>query len=101
MEQVKAAAAALEPKAVVLFNPVWSFDEEEEEEKFSAGGARGFVGSFDVVYSFTGLEVRGLLSKKRGVLLRCVEAGRFGGESWVLMVENDDGATKMCSGFCW
>jgi hypothetical protein len=66
------------------------------------------VGSFDVVYSCTGLEVRGLLSKKRGVLLWCVEAGRFGGESWVLMIENDDGATKdaatqrkMCSGFCW
>ena len=47
-----------------------------------------------MLYSFTGLEVRGLLSKKRGVLLWCVEAGRFGGESWVLMVENDDGATK-------
>ena len=93
MEQVKAAAAALEPKPVVLFNPAWSFDEEEEEEKFGAG-ARGFVGSFDVVYSFTGLEVRGLLSKKRGVLLRCVGAGRFGGESWVLMVENDDGAPE-------
>ena len=52
------------------------------------------MGSFDVLYSFTRLEVRGLLSKKRGVLLWCVEAGRFGGESWVLMVENDDGATK-------
>jgi hypothetical protein len=51
------------------------------------------VGSFDVVYSFTGLEVRGLLSKKRGVLLRCAEAaGRFGAEGWVLMVENDGGA---------
>ena len=74
-------------------NPAWSFDEEEELETFGAG-ARGFVGSFDVLYSFTGLEVRGLLSKKRGVLLWCVEAGRFGGESWVLMVENDDGATK-------
>ena len=93
VEQVKAAAAALEPKPVVLFNPAWSFNEEEEEGTFGAG-ARGFVGSFDVVYSFTGLEVRGLLSKKRGVLLRCVEAGRFGGESWVLMVENDDGAPE-------
>ena len=74
VEQVKAAATALEPKPVVLFNPVWSFDEEEEEEKFGAGGARGFVGSFDVVYSFTGLEVQGQLSKKRGVLLRCVSS---------------------------
>lgn len=92
VEQVKAAAAALEPRPVVLFNPSWSFDEEGDEEKFGAG-ARGFVRSFDVVYSFTGLEVRGLLSKKRGVLLRCAEAaGRFGAEGWVLMVENDGGA---------
>lgn len=89
---MKAAAAALEPRAVVVFNPSWSFDEEGDGEKFGAG-ARGFVGSFDVVYSFTGLEVRGLLSKKRGVLLRCAEAGRFGGEGWVLMVENDGGAS--------
>ncbi|XP_062181588.1 uncharacterized protein LOC133885844 [Phragmites australis] len=87
VEKVKAAAAALDPRPVVLFNPAWSFD-EEEGEGFDAG-ARGFVGSFNVVYSFTGLEVRGLLSKKRGVLLRCVEGGRFGGESWVLMVEDD------------
>uniref|UniRef100_J3M8L1 DUF1995 domain-containing protein n=1 Tax=Oryza brachyantha TaxID=4533 RepID=J3M8L1_ORYBR len=85
VEKMRAAADALDPKPVVLFNPAWSFDEEEA----FAAGARGFVGSFNVVYSFTGLEVRGLLSKKKGVLLRCVEGGRFGGESWVLMVEDD------------
>ena len=90
VELVKASAAAVDPKPVVLFNPAWSFD-EEEGEAFGAG-ARSFLGSFSVVYSFTGLEVRGLLSKKRGVLLRCVDGGRFGGESWVLMVENDGGA---------
>jgi hypothetical protein len=92
VELVKTAAAAVDPKSVVLFNPAWSFD-EEEGEAFGAG-ARGFVGSFSVVYSFTGLEVRGLLSKKRGVLLRCVDGGRFGAESWVLMVENDGGAPE-------
>ncbi|KAL5232300.1 hypothetical protein ABZP36_031076 [Zizania latifolia] len=48
---------------------------------------RGFVGSFNVVYSFMGLEVRGLLSKKKDVLLRCILDGRFGGKSWDLMVE--------------
>ncbi|CAN6354780.1 unnamed protein product [Urochloa humidicola] len=90
VEQVRAAAAAAETKPVILFNPAWSFD-EEDGEAFGGGGARGFVASFDVVYSFTGLEVRGLLSKKRGVLLRRVDGGRFGGESWVLMVENDGG----------
>ncbi|KAF0927081.1 hypothetical protein E2562_029840 [Oryza meyeriana var. granulata] len=85
VEKMRAAADALDPKPVVLFNPAWSFDEEEG----FAVSESGFVCSFNVVYSFTGLEVRGLLSKKRGVLLRCVEGGRFGGESWVLMVEDD------------
>uniref|UniRef100_A0A0E0A184 DUF1995 domain-containing protein n=1 Tax=Oryza glumipatula TaxID=40148 RepID=A0A0E0A184_9ORYZ len=89
VEKMKAAADALDTKPVVMFNPAWSFDEEEEG---FAGGARGFVGSFSVVYSFTGLEVRGLLSKKKGVLLRCVDGGRFGGDSWVLMVEDDAAA---------
>ncbi|GJM88984.1 hypothetical protein PR202_ga05574 [Eleusine coracana subsp. coracana] len=88
VEKMKAAAATLEPKPVVLFNPSWSFDEEEDAKVFGPG-AKGFVSSFDVVYSFTGLEVRGLLSKKTGVLLRCVDGGRFGGDSWVLMVEAD------------
>ncbi|CAN6337173.1 unnamed protein product [Urochloa humidicola] len=95
VEQVRAAAAAADPKPVVLFNPAWSFDEEDGKEAFGGGGARGFVASFDVVYSFTGLEVRGLLSRKRGVLLRRVDGGRFGGdESWLLMVENDGGAPE-------
>ncbi|CAN6346296.1 unnamed protein product [Urochloa humidicola] len=89
VEQVRAAAAAAETKPVVLFNPAWSFD-EDDGEAFGGGGARGFMASFDVVYSFTGLEVRGLLSKKRGVLLRRVD----GGDSWVLMVENDGGAPE-------
>ncbi|CAL4894270.1 unnamed protein product [Urochloa decumbens] len=89
VEQVRAAAAAADPKPVVLFNPAWSFD-EEDGDAFGGGGARGFVASFDVVYSFTGLEVRGLLSRKRGVLLRRAD----GGESWVLMVENDSGAPE-------
>uniref|UniRef100_A0A0E0L4B9 DUF1995 domain-containing protein n=1 Tax=Oryza punctata TaxID=4537 RepID=A0A0E0L4B9_ORYPU len=88
VEKMRATADALDPKPVVMFNPAWSFDEEEG----FAAGARGFLGSFNVVYSFTGLEVRGLLSKKKGVLLRCVEGGRFGGESWVLMVEEEDAA---------
>ncbi|CAL4902413.1 unnamed protein product [Urochloa decumbens] len=91
VEQVMATAAAADSKPVVLFNPAWSFDEEEGDAfGGGGGGARGFVASFDVVYSFTGLEVRGLLSKKRGVLLRRAD----GGESWVLMVENDGGAPE-------
>ncbi|KQK05554.1 uncharacterized protein LOC100825293 [Brachypodium distachyon] len=89
-EKLRAAASALDPKPVVLFNPAWGF--EDEEEWFGGAVAKGFVASFDVVYSFTGLEVRGLLSKKKGVLLRRVDggSGRSGGESWVLMVEDEE-----------
>nr|BAJ89875.1 predicted protein [Hordeum vulgare subsp. vulgare]BAJ90484.1 predicted protein [Hordeum vulgare subsp. vulgare]BAJ91693.1 predicted protein [Hordeum vulgare subsp. vulgare] len=87
VEKLRAAVNALDPKAAVLFNPGWSY--EVEEEGFG-GIAKGFVGSFNVVYSFMGLEVKGLLSKKKGVLLRCVEGGRFGGESWVLMMEDEE-----------
>ncbi|XP_051210053.1 uncharacterized protein [Lolium perenne] len=88
VEKLRAAVNALDPKPAVLFNPAWSF--EVEEEGGFGGVAKGFVGSFNVVYSFMGLEVKGLLSKKKGVLLRCVEGGRFGGDSWVLMVEEED-----------
>ncbi|CAM0954764.1 unnamed protein product [Alopecurus aequalis] len=88
VDKLRAAVNALDPKPAVLFNPAWSF--EVEEEGAFGGIAKGFVGSFNVVYSFMGLEVKGLLSKKKGVLLRCVEGGRFGGESWVLMVEEED-----------
>ena len=87
VEKLRAAVNALDPRPAVLFNPGWSY--EVEEEGFG-GVAKGFVGSFNVVYSFMGLEVKGLLSKKKGVLLRCVEGGRFGGESWVLMMEDEE-----------
>ncbi|KAM0896421.1 hypothetical protein ACQ4PT_023207 [Festuca glaucescens] len=87
VEKLRAAVNALDPKPAVLFNPAWSF---EVEEGGFGGVAKGFVGSFNVVYSFMGLEVKGLLSKKKGVLLRCVDGGRFGGDSWVLMVEEED-----------
>ncbi|EMS67435.1 hypothetical protein TRIUR3_09097 [Triticum urartu] len=87
VEKLLASVYALDPRPAVLFNPGWSY--EVEEEGFG-GVAKGFVGSFNVVYSFMGLEVKGLLSKKKGVLLRCVEGGRFGGESWVLMMEDEE-----------
>lgn len=87
VDKLRSAVNALDPKPAVLFNPGWSF--EVEEEGGFGGVAKGFVGSFNVVYSFMGLEVKGLLSRKKGVLLRCVEGGRFGGDSWVLMVEEE------------
>ncbi|RWW25287.1 hypothetical protein GW17_00010381 [Ensete ventricosum] len=85
LEEMKAVADCLYPKPVVLFNPKWGFDEENDFGR----AAESFVSSFEVVYSFMGLEVRGVLSKKRGVVLKCVRDGVVSGEGWVVMVEEE------------
>lgn len=84
MEEVRVLTNCLTPKPVVLFNPKWAF----EEEKGFDSHLGSFVGSFNVIYSFMGLEVRGLLSRRNGVLFRVV-----GGEGWLVMVE-DEGKMK-------
>lgn len=81
------------PKPVVVFNPRWGFEEED-----SFGELSGFVGSFEVVYSFTGLEVRGLLSKRQGVVFKCVRNGVLSGERWSILVE-EEGEMKVVSRF--
>ncbi|KAJ6797590.1 Uncharacterized protein M6B38_217995 [Iris pallida] len=83
----------LYPKPVVLFNPKWGF----EEEKGFGDGLGSFVGSFDVVYSFMGLEVRGLIRRRKGVVFKCARDGvAAGGEGWLVMVEEEEeeGRTK-------
>ncbi|XP_020092545.1 uncharacterized protein LOC109713034 isoform X2 [Ananas comosus] len=85
LEEIRAITNALYPKPAILFNPKWAF----EEEKDFGGGLGSFVGSFDVVYSFMGLEVRGILSKRKGVVLRFVKDGVLSGEGWVVMVEEE------------
>ncbi|KAK8919037.1 hypothetical protein KSP39_PZI021532 [Platanthera zijinensis] len=82
LEDVRLLANCLSPKPVVLFNPKWAF---EEEKGFDAP-LGSFVGSFDVVYSFMGLEVRGLLSRRNGVLFKWAADGVVGGEGWLLML---------------
>lgn len=82
---IKTITDAFYPKPVVLFNPKWAF---EEEENF--GNLSGFVGSFEVVYSFMGLEVRGILSKRKGVIFKCVRDGVVSGERWVVLVEEEE-----------
>ncbi|XP_078437108.1 plant/protein (DUF1995) [Wolffia australiana] len=74
------------PKPVVLFNPRWRLEEEEELETEQ----RGFVASFEVVYSFTGMEVKGLLSTKKAAVFRCVKDGIFSGETWAVLVEDEE-----------
>lgn len=90
---MKTVSDALYPKPVVMFNPKWAF---EEESNF--GDLSGFVASFEVVYSFMGLEVRGVLSKRKGVVFKCVRDGVVSGERWNVLVE-EEGELKVVSSF--
>lgn len=91
---IKAVTDSSYPKPVVIFNPKWAF---EEESNFGELG--GFVGSFEVIYSFMGLEVRGLLSKRKGVIFKCVRDGVVSGERWTVLVEEETGELKVVSRF--
>lgn len=79
---IKAVSDSFYPRPIVIFNPRWGFDEEA-----TFGELRGFVASFEVVYSFTGLEVRGILSKRKGVIFR---SGLSTGGEWSVWVEEGD-----------
>ncbi|PON61483.1 hypothetical protein PanWU01x14_146030 [Parasponia andersonii] len=91
---VKSVAEEFYPRPVVIFNPRWAFEEESEFGELSS-----FVGSFEVVYSFMGLEVKGLLSKRKGVVFKCVRDGVVSGERWSVLVEEEDGVFKVVSSF--
>lgn len=90
---VKEAADSLFPRPVVIFNPRWAFEDETDFKELS-----GFVGSFDVIYSFMGLEVKGLLSNRKGVVFKCVRDGVVSGEKWNVLVE-EEGELKVVSTF--
>ncbi|KAK7335392.1 hypothetical protein VNO80_27202 [Phaseolus coccineus] len=90
---IKRVSEAFYTKPVVLFNPKWAFDEES-----NFGDLSGFVGSFEVVYSFMGLEVRGILSKRKGVVFKCVRDGVVSGERWNVFVEEGE-VLKVISSF--
>ncbi|XP_061341804.1 uncharacterized protein LOC133288122 [Gastrolobium bilobum] len=89
---MKTVSDAFYPKPVVMFNPKWAF---EEESNF---GLSGFVGSFEVVYSFMGLEVRGIFNKRKGVIFKCVRDGVVSGERWNVLVEEGE-ELKVVSSF--
>ncbi|KAK1280231.1 hypothetical protein QJS04_geneDACA019822 [Acorus gramineus] len=87
VEMIRRVCDGVYTKPVVVLNPKWeSFIDGEK-------ALVGFLGSFDVVYSFMGLEVRGLLSKRKGVVFK---SGR---EDWVVFVEVEDGELKAVSKF--
>ncbi|KAK3021970.1 hypothetical protein RJ639_045665 [Escallonia herrerae] len=90
---MKTVTDSLYPRPVVIFNPKWGFEEES-----SFGELEGFLGTFEVVYSFMGLEVRGLLSKRKGMVFRCVRDGLLSGEKWSVLVE-EEGQLKVISRF--
>ncbi|KAF6173904.1 hypothetical protein GIB67_039855 [Kingdonia uniflora] len=94
LEAMKMVSDDMSSKPVVVFNPKWSFDEES-----SFGELSGFVGSFEVVYSILGLEVQGILSKRRGVVFKYVRDGVLSGEKWGVWVEEEGGDLKVISRF--
>ncbi|KAL6999393.1 hypothetical protein U1Q18_000554 [Sarracenia purpurea var. burkii] len=91
---MKRVTDGLYPKPAVIFNPRWGFEEESSFDD----ELRGFVNSFDVVYSFMGLEVRGILSKRKGVIFKYVRDGVLSGERWDVFVE-EEGKLKVVSRF--
>ena len=93
LEVMETVTDSLYPKPVVIFNPKWAFEDES-----SLGGLSGFVGSFEVIYSFMGLEVRGILSKRKGAVFKCVRDGVLSGERWSVLVE-EEGELKVVSKF--
>ncbi|KAI3964143.1 hypothetical protein MKW92_046211 [Papaver armeniacum] len=90
LELIKRISDGVYPKPVVVFNPKWGFEEES-----GFGELSGFVGSFEVVYSFMGMEVRGLLSKKKAVVFRNAKDGVLSGEKWIVLVEEEEEEGKL------
>ncbi|KAJ3695980.1 hypothetical protein LUZ60_001357 [Juncus effusus] len=96
LEKIRTVTDALDPIPVILFNPKWAFEDEKDFDK----GLANFLASFQVVYSFTGLEVKGILSRKRGVILKSVKDGVFNEEGWLVMVEEgQNGEMKLVTKF--
>ncbi|CAA7013250.1 unnamed protein product [Microthlaspi erraticum] len=92
LEYVRTATQGFSTKPVVMINPRWLFEEEKSFDD-------EFVGSFEVIYAFTGLEVRGVLSKRKGVIFKCVRDGVVSGERWNVLVEEEEGTLKVVSQF--
>ncbi|XP_057950186.1 uncharacterized protein LOC131145116 [Malania oleifera] len=90
---IKTITQSLYPTPVVVFNPRWGYEEESD-----FGELKGFVQSFEVVYSFAGLEVRGIVSKRKGVIFKCLRDGVLSGERWAVLVE-EGGELKVVSRF--
>lgn len=91
---MKLVGDSLDPRPLVLFNPRWAFEEEA-----SFGDLSSFIGSFDVIYAFLGLEVRGILSRRKGVVFKYVKDGVVSSERWNVLVEEEGNEMKVVSRF--
>ena len=90
LDAVKSLAEDSYPRPVVMFNPRWGF----EDEAGFGSETRDFVGSIETVYSFMGLEVKGIFSRRNGVVFKCGER-----ERWSVLVEEENGELKAVSTF--
>ncbi|CAM8930548.1 unnamed protein product [Rhodiola kirilowii] len=93
LASIKSLAGTINPKPVLIFNPKWAFEDEE-----SFGQMSSFVRSFEIIYAFMGLEVKGIFNRKRGMVFKCVRDGVVSGEKWSVLVE-EDGGMKVVSKF--
>lgn len=89
MESLSKAAA---PCPVVLFNPNWSPEEEEEED------INGVLSSFETVYSFTALAVEGFFSKTEGAVFKYAKSGASKSKPWHIFLK-EEGKYKCVSSF--
>ncbi|KAG2328713.1 hypothetical protein Bca52824_011441 [Brassica carinata] len=70
LEDVRMSTEGFATMHVVMINPRWLFEEEKSD----------FIGSFDVIYAITGLEVKGITEQEKRSYLqvcerRCCEWG--------------------------
>ncbi|KAJ7563713.1 hypothetical protein O6H91_03G122500 [Diphasiastrum complanatum] len=88
ISDLSAIAKAAGNRPVVVVNPDWSADEEED------GIWRTFCQSFEVVFSYTPLSIQGFLSKTEGAILKHVRSGAPAGTLWLIFVK--EGGTYVC-----
>ncbi|XP_057839397.2 uncharacterized protein LOC131049366 [Cryptomeria japonica] len=89
MESLSKEAA---PCPVVLFNPNWSPEEEEEKN------INRFLSSFETVYSLTALAIQGFFSKTEGAVFKYATSDASKSKPWLIFIK-EEGKYKCVSSF--
>lgn len=71
-------------RPVVVVNPEWSEDEEQDK------GWGALLTSFCVAYSFIPLNIQGFFSKTEGAVLKRARSGAPEGQPWLIFVKEGD-----------